>query len=73
MISDEDLITVIRTAATEQLPIAVMTLKEMRQFAAAIAYDCIWHFTHDSDPVTAIKDLYGLPYQQTVKSPTESC
>jgi hypothetical protein len=41
MISDDELIGMIRNAATEQLPIAVMTVKEMRQFAQKVAMDCI--------------------------------
>lgn len=41
MINDDELIAMIREAATEQLPIAVMTIKEMRQFAEKVALDCI--------------------------------
>ena len=38
--TDDELIGMIRSAATEQLPIAVMTVKEMRQFAQQVATDC---------------------------------
>lgn len=41
MINDDELIDMIREAATEQLPIAVMTVKEMRQFAQKVARDCL--------------------------------
>ena len=41
MISDDELIDYIRQAATENLPIAVMTVKEMRQFAQKVALDCV--------------------------------
>jgi aromatic ring-opening dioxygenase LigB subunit len=41
VIADEELIDMIRASATEQLPIAVMTVKEMRQFAEKVALDCI--------------------------------
>ena len=40
MIKDEELIEMIRAAATEKLPIAVMTVKEMRQFAQKVAMEC---------------------------------
>ena len=40
MLSDDELIDYIRQAATEKLPIAVMTVKEMRQFAQKVALDC---------------------------------
>jgi hypothetical protein len=40
MIKDEELIEMIRDAATEQLPIAVMTVKEMRRFAQLVAEEC---------------------------------
>jgi hypothetical protein len=41
VIEDDELIEMIRASATEQLPIAVMTVKEMRQFAEKIARDII--------------------------------
>ena len=41
MISDEDIIAMIVEAATEELPIAVMTVREMRQFAEKVAMDCV--------------------------------
>lgn len=71
MISDEDLITVIRAAATEKLPIAVMSLNEMRRFAAAIARDCIWHIEYSRYPINAIEEQYGLPRDQATESETE--
>lgn len=39
-IDDDKLIEFIRAAATEQLPIAVMTVGEMRQFAKLVAEEC---------------------------------
>lgn len=39
-ISDDKLIELIRAAATEQLPVAVMTVDEMRQFAKLVAEEC---------------------------------
>jgi hypothetical protein len=55
----------IRSAATEQLPIAVMTVKEMRQFAQQVATDCfliaaIPNMT-PKDIMRVIKDRYELP------------
>mgnify|MGYP003328023757 CR=1 FL=1 len=41
MITDDDLVDMIRGAATEKLPIAVMTVREMRQFAEKVAMDCV--------------------------------
>ena len=41
MIKDEELVDMIRASATEQLPIAVMTVKEMRQFAQKVAAHCV--------------------------------
>lgn len=41
MISDETLICMVRTAATEKLPVAVMTINELRHFAEVVAFDCI--------------------------------
>ena len=41
MITDDDLVDMIRVAATEKLPIAVMSMKEMRHFAELVARDCI--------------------------------
>lgn len=41
MIQDHELIDMIRASATEQLPIAVMTVLEMRQFAEQVALDCV--------------------------------
>ena len=55
MINDDELINMIREAATEQLPIAVMTVKEMRQFAQKIARDCLVL----NDP-NKIRTRYGL-------------
>ena len=64
MIEDEDLIGMIRAAATERLPIAVMTMKEMRQFAQKVALDCaiisaVPGRTPD-DITRMIKDRYEL-------------
>lgn len=39
-IDDDKLIELIRAAATENLPIAVMTVDEMRQFAKLVAEEC---------------------------------
>lgn len=63
--TDEELIGMIRSAATEQLPIAVMTVKEMRQFAQQVATDCfliaaIPNMT-PKDIMRVIKDRYELP------------
>ena len=55
MIDDEELIDMIRQSATEQLPIAVMTVKEMRQFAQAVARDCA-----ALGDANKIKERYGL-------------
>ena len=41
MISYEELVEMVREASTEQLPIAVLTIKEVRQFAEKVALDCI--------------------------------
>lgn len=54
MIKDDELIEMIRDAATEQLPIAVMTIKEMRQFAQKVAMDCMSIATI---PGMTIKDI----------------
>jgi hypothetical protein len=55
----------IRNAATEQLPIAVMTVKEMRQFAQKVAMDCILIAAIPNmtpkDIMRVIKDRYDLP------------
>lgn len=63
--TDEELIGMIRSAATEQLPIAVMTVKEMRQFAQQVATDCfliaaIPNMT-PKDIMRVIKERYELP------------
>ena len=63
--TDDELISMIRSAATEQLPIAVMTVKEMRQFAQQVATDCfliaaIPNMT-PKDIMRVIKDRYELP------------
>lgn len=39
-IDDDKLIDLIRAAATEQLPVAVMTVGEMRRFAQLVAEEC---------------------------------
>lgn len=39
-INDDKLIELIRAAATEQLPVAVMTVGEMRCFAKLVAEEC---------------------------------
>ena len=39
-IDDDKLIKMIRAAATEQLPVAVMTVGEMRRFAKLVAEEC---------------------------------
>ena len=41
MINYEELVEMVREASTEQLPIAVLTIKEVRQFAEKVALDCI--------------------------------
>jgi hypothetical protein len=63
--TDDELIGMIRSAATEQLPIAVMNVKEMRQFAQQVATDCfliaaIPNMT-PKDIMRVIKDRYELP------------
>lgn len=55
MIKDVELIGMIRESATEELPIAVMTVKEMRQFAQAVARDCA-----ALGSASKIKERYGL-------------
>ena len=55
MINDDELIGMIRASATEQLPIAVMTVKEMRQFAQEVARDCLRLGSADK-----IKERYEL-------------
>ena len=49
----------------EQLPIAVMTVKEMRQFAQKVAMDCILIAAIPNmtpkDIMRVIKDRYDLP------------
>jgi hypothetical protein len=62
--TDDELIGMIRSASTEQLPIAVMTVKEMRQFAQQVATDCfliaaIPNMT-PKDIMRVIKDRYDL-------------
>lgn len=39
-IDDDKLIKLIRASATEQLPVAVMTVNEMRRFAQLVAEEC---------------------------------
>ena len=64
MITDDDLIDMIRGAATEKLPIAVMTMKEMRQFAGAVAKDCVaiveMKNMTTKDISRVIKERYGI-------------
>lgn len=64
MIKDEELINMIRASATEQLPIAVMTIKEMRHFALMVALDCINVVETPNmtpkDMIRVIKDRYEL-------------
>ena len=66
MIEDEELIDMIRASATEQLPIAVMTVKEMRQFAQKVARDCIKIVEQKNyyreDIVKAIESKYGIKH-----------
>lgn len=66
MIEDEELIDMIRASATEQLPIAVMTVKEMRQFAEKVAQDCIKIVEQKNyyreDIVKAIESKYGIKH-----------
>jgi hypothetical protein len=64
VIKDEELIEMIRAAATERLPIAVMTVKEMRQFAQKVAMECalisaVPGLTPD-DIIRTIKERYDL-------------
>lgn len=65
MIQDEELIEMIRISATEQLPIAVMTIKEMRRFAEQIAMDCVRIAKTPAIPkediIRVIKDRYATP------------
>jgi hypothetical protein len=58
MSDDEELIQMIRGAATEQLPIAVMTIKEMRQFAQKVATRCAELASEGGVP--AIEEHYDL-------------
>ena len=62
MIEDEKLIDMIRASATEQLPIAVMTVKEMRQFATQVARDIIkiieQRDMYRENILTAIREKY---------------
>ena len=71
MISDEDLIEMIRESATEQLPIAVMTVKEMRQFAEKVALDCVSMIeqkdVYREDILTAIRRKYAVEVRQAVE------
>ena len=64
MITDDELIGMIRNAATEQLPIAVMTVKEMRQFAQKVAMECALISAIPGmtprDITRVIKDRYDL-------------
>ncbi len=64
MIKDEELIDMIRASATEQLPIAVMTVKEMRHFALMVAANCIDIINMPDmtkkDIVRVIKERYEL-------------
>jgi hypothetical protein len=64
MIDDDELINMIRASATEQLPIAVMTVKEMRHFALMVALDCIDIIDRSGQTkgqmIRAIKDKYEL-------------
>jgi hypothetical protein len=39
-IDDDKLIDLIKAAATEQLPVAVMTVREMRRFAQLVSEEC---------------------------------
>lgn len=61
MISDREIIFMVREAATEPLPIAVMTVREMRQFAELVAKDCIRIVRTSIDPIQDIKDRYERP------------
>lgn len=71
MIDDQELIDMIRESATEQLPIAVMTVKEMRQFASKVAADCIkiveQKDIYREDIVKVIRDKYGIEENQAVE------
>ena len=62
MIEDEELIDMIRASATEQLPIAVMTVKEMRQYATQVARDIIkiieQRDMYRENILTAIREKY---------------
>lgn len=63
MIRDVELVEMIKDSATEQLPIAVMTVKEMRQFAEKVAMDCIRIIQMEKmgkqDMIRVIKDRYA--------------
>ena len=65
MITEDELVDMIRDSATEQLPIAVMTVKELRQFARLVAADCISIVNMPDmakkDIVRVIKERYELP------------
>lgn len=71
MIDDQELIDMIRESATEQLPIAVMTVKEMRQFAAKVAEDCIkiveQKDIYREDIVKTIRNKYAVKVRQAVE------
>jgi len=63
VIRDVELVEMIKDSATEQLPIAVMTVKEMRQFAEKVAMDCIRIIQMEKmgkqDMIRVIKDRYA--------------
>ena len=61
-IDDDKLIKMIRAAATEQLPVAVMTVGEMRRFAQLVSEECAKVAEIDGmvprDIARAIRGLY---------------
>ena len=71
MIDDQELIDMLRESATEQLPIAVMTVKEMRQFAEKVAEDCIkiveQKDIYREDIVKTIRNKYAVEVRQAVE------
>lgn len=64
-ISEDKLIDLIKAAATEQLPVAVMTVNEMRRFAQLVAEECAKIAEMDNmAPVDIARVIRGL-YDQT--------
>lgn len=73
--TDEELIDMIRAAATEQLPIAVMTVGEMRQFAQEVARDCVRIIEANkstTDGINGVRNRYELADSPLVENQAKS-